>query len=99
LAETVAFYVYILTNKQNGTLYAGMTDDLVRRTWQHRTGAMPGFTQKYGVKTLVWYERHDTRESAFMRERQIKKWNRAWKLNLIESTNPDWRDLWDEING
>jgi putative endonuclease len=98
LAETVAFYVYILTNKQNGTLYAGMTDDLVRRTWQHRTGAMPGFTQKYGVKTLVWYERHDTRESAFMRERQIKKWNRAWKLNLIESTNPDWRDLWDEIN-
>jgi putative endonuclease len=74
-----------------------MTDDLVRRTWEHRNGAVPGFTKKYGVKQLVWYEVHETRETAFQRERQIKKWNRVWKLELIEKLNADWRDLWGEV--
>ena len=93
----MSFYVYILASRRNGTLYVGMTDDLVRRTWQHRTGAIPGFTKAYGVKMLVWYEAHETRESAFGHERQIKKWNRAWKLQLIEQMNPTWRDLWDDL--
>ena len=91
------FYVYILASGRNGTLYVGMTDDLARRIWEHRTGAVPGFTQRYGVKMLVWYEVHETRDTAFVRERRIKKWNRAWKLELIEQTNPGWRDLWDDL--
>ena len=93
----MAFFVYILASRPNGTLYIGMTDDLVNRVWQHRNEMTPGFTQRYGVKTLVWYEPHASRESAFMRERQIKKWDRAWKLALIERDNPQWRDLWMEI--
>ncbi|MDO8878132.1 MAG: GIY-YIG nuclease family protein [Pseudolabrys sp.] len=93
----MAFYVYILCNKRNGTLYVGMTDDLVKRTWQHREGTFEGFTKNYDLKSLVWFEEHHSRESAFGRERQMKKWNRAWKLRLIESQNPEWRDLWDEI--
>jgi putative endonuclease len=91
------FYVYILASKRNGTLYVGMTDDLVKRVWMHETDVLPGFTRDHGVKTLVWYEVHDSRESAFARERQIKKWNRSWKLELIEKMNPSWRDLYDEI--
>lgn len=91
------FFVYILASRRNGTLYVGMTDNIGQRVWQHRTGAIPGFTKKYGVKVLVWYETHETRDSAFLRERQIKKWNRAWKLELIERLNPDWRDLADEL--
>ena len=87
------FYVYILASRRNGTLYVGMTDDLVRRVWEHRIGAVPGFTRKYGVKMLVWYEQHETREMAFQLERQLKKWNRAWKLQLIERFNPTWKDL------
>jgi putative endonuclease len=93
----VAFFVYILATKRNGTLYIGMTDDLVKRVWQHRNGLVPGFTDRYGVKTLVWFERHESRESAFVRERQLKKWNRSWKLDLIRCDNPRWRDLWEEI--
>jgi putative endonuclease len=93
----MAFYVYILANKRNGTLYIGMTDDLVKRVWQHRNNIIPGFTQRYALKTLVWHEQHESRESAFARERQIKKWNRAWKIETIESANPGWRDLWNEI--
>ncbi|HTS41478.1 MAG TPA: GIY-YIG nuclease family protein [Xanthobacteraceae bacterium] len=92
------FYVYILASKRNGTLYVGMTDNLARRVWEHRTNAVPGFTRRYGVKTLVWHEAHETRESAFTRERQLKKWNRAWKLQLIEQTNPTWRDLFEDLN-
>jgi putative endonuclease len=88
---------YILTNRRNGTLYVGMTDDLVKRIWMHKTEVLAGFTKEYGVKILVWYEVHESRESAFARERQIKKWNRAWKLELIEKMNPSWRDLYDEI--
>jgi putative endonuclease len=93
----VSFFVYIVASARNGTLYAGMTDDLVKRIWQHRNGVIPGFTKKYGVKSLVWFEIHDSRVSALTRERQIKKWNRKWKLDLIESMNPPWRDLWDDI--
>jgi putative endonuclease len=93
----MSFYVYILGSRRNGTLYIGMTDDIAKRTWQHRNGIMAGFTKKYDVKLLVWLEQHDSRESAFMRERQLKKWNRSWKLQLIEKENPNWRDLWDDL--
>ena len=96
-AHRVAFFVYILASRPNGTLYVGMTDDLLKRTWQHRNEITPGFTLRYGVKALVWYESHESRESAFRRERQLKKWDRAWKLALIERDNPQWRDLWTEI--
>jgi putative endonuclease len=93
----VSFYVYILASRRNGTLSIGMTDNLVRRVWQHREGLLPGFTAQHGVKLLVWYEQHESRETAFARERQMKKWNRTWKLQAIEAMNPLWRDLWDEI--
>ena len=92
----MAFFVYILASKRNGTLYVGLTDDLVKRISQHRSDLIPGFTRRYGVKILVWYESHESRESAFVRERQLKKWNRAWKLALIEQKNPSWQDLWTE---
>jgi len=91
------FYVYILASRRNGTLYIGMTNDLVHRVWEHRIGAVPGFTREYGVKILVWYEPHESRPSAFQRERQLKKWNRAWKLELIERTNPGWRDIYNDL--
>jgi putative endonuclease len=91
------FFVYILASRRNGTLYIGMTDNLSRRVWEHQIGAVPGFTKKYGVKTLVWYELHVTRESAFQRERQLKKWNRSWKLTLIERVNPNWQDRASEL--
>ena len=94
----MAFFVYIVANKPNGTLYVGMTDDLLKRIWQHRNDVIPGFTQRYGLKTLVWFEPHESRESAFRRERQLKKWNRTWKLGLIEKENPYWRDLWNELS-
>ncbi len=93
----MSFYVYILASRRNGTLYTGMTDNLITRSWQHREGIVPGFTKQHGIKTLVWYEQHETRDSALSRERQIKKWNRKWKLELIEAGNPMWRDLYDEI--
>ena len=70
---------------------------LPKRMWMHRTGVLPGFTKQYGVKMLVWYEQHETRESAFARERQLKKWNCAWKIKLVEQTNPAWRDPYDDI--
>ncbi len=91
--------VYLLASQRNGTLYIGVTSNLIQRIWQHREGLAEGFTKKYGVKTLVWYEQHATMESAIAREKALKKWNRAWKLKLIEETNPQWRDLWPEING
>lgn len=93
----MTFYVYMLASRRNGTLYVGQTDNLVTRIWQHRTGALPGFTERYGVKRLVWFEPHATREAAFTRERRLKKWNRAWKLQLIEQANPDWHDLASEL--
>jgi putative endonuclease len=93
----MAFYVYILASQRNGTLYIGSTDDLIVRTSEHKQELRPGFTSKYGVDLLVWYEIHDTREGAFRRERQMKKWNRAWKLELIERSNPGWRDLFEDL--
>ena len=93
----MAFYTYILASDRNGTLYTGSTDDLARRIWQHQEKHYRGFTARYGVDQLVWYETHDTREAAFLRERQIKKWNRDWKLALIEMDNPDWNDRLPEL--
>jgi putative endonuclease len=92
------FFVYILASLRNGTLYVGMTDDLARRYLQHRNGEFPGFTKRYGVKLLVWFEEHGSRESAFTRERQIKKWRRKWKLELIERMNPRWLDLGSDFH-
>ena len=94
----MAFYVYILASKRNGTLYIGMTDDIGRRIHQHRTEEVPGFTRRSGVKTLVWFDVFETREAAFQRERQMKEWQRAWKLRLIESLNPNWDDLYETLN-
>ena len=89
--------VYILASDRNGTLYIGVTSDLVRRIWEHKNGSTEGFTKKYSVHTLVWYEQHETMESAISREKAIKKWERAWKLELIEKSNPQWEDLYPEI--
>ena len=91
--------VYILASQRNGTLYIGVTSNLVQRVWQHREGLAEGFTNTYSVKTLVWYELHDTMDSAITREKALKKWKREWKLRLIESGNPDWSDLWPNIIG
>lgn len=89
--------VYILASKQNGTLYIGVTGDLTARVWTHRNGVIEGYTKKYGVHRLVYYEMHPDMNSAITREKQLKKWNRAWKLELIEEKNPAWNDLWSEI--
>jgi putative endonuclease len=88
--------VYIMASQRNGTLYTGVTSDLVQRVYQHRTRAVPGFTSRYGCKLLVWYEHHDTMESAIAREKQIKAGSRRDKLVLIEMMNPTWRDLYDD---
>ncbi len=89
--------VYLLASKQNGTLYAGVTSDLVKRIWEHKSDLVEGFTRKHRIHTLVWYEAHETMESAIRREKVIKKWNRHWKLKMIEAENPHWRDLYDEL--
>jgi len=91
------FHVYIMASKRNGTLYVGMTSDLKKRVWQHKHDQLPGFTQKYRVHDLVFFEEHATALSAIEREKRIKKWNRAWKLKLIEGANPEWRDLYPAI--
>ena len=91
------FYVYLLASKRNGTLYLGVTRDLVRRVYQHKTKATPGFTSRYGVQRLVWFETYDDPTTAIAREKDVKKWRRAWKLRLIEEANPTWRDLYEEI--
>jgi len=93
----MAFYTYIVASGRNGTLYTGSTDDLLKRIGQHKAGALGGFTAKYGVDQLVWFQAHATREEAFRKERRIKKWNRLWKLQMIDTFNPDWRDLFDEF--
>ncbi|MBS0598978.1 MAG: GIY-YIG nuclease family protein [Proteobacteria bacterium] len=89
--------VYILASGRNGTLYVGVTSDLVQRTWQHREHLAEAFTKQYGVEHLVWYEQHETMESAIIREKQIKAWKRQWKKDLIEAANPYWHDLWEQI--
>jgi len=93
----MAFYVYILASRRNGTLYIGHTDSISRRTWEHREALRSGFTEKYGVKQLVYYEMFEGREAAFARERAMKKWRRLWKIELIERFNPGWRDLFEEL--
>ena len=87
------FYVYIITNKRNGTLYIGHTDNLTLRMEQHVRGDFEGFSKRYGLKYLIWYETHQTRNEAFTRERQLKEWRRDWKLELIEKENPHWIDI------
>ena len=89
--------VYMLASQRNGTLYTGVTSDLAGRIFKHRSGAQGGFTRQYGVKRLVWFEMHSTMESAIQREKRIKKWYRKWKLDLIETDNPDWRDLAEDL--
>jgi len=91
------FYVYILTSRRHGPLYIGVTSDLIARIHQHREGAVPGFTRRYNLKRLVYYEVHDRAEDAIQREKRLKKWNRAWKLRLIDQQNPNWRDLYADI--
>ena len=93
----MTFFVYIVASSKNGTLYTGSTDEIGRRIWEHREKLRQGFTTKYGVSQLVWYEAHETRDSAFQRERRIKKWNRLWKLELIERGNPQWLDLFETL--
>ena len=92
-----SYWVYILASRPRGTLYVGMTNDLVRRVYEHREGLAGGFTKEHCVKTLVYYERHATAIAAIQREKNIKHWSRKWKMDLVLSQNPNWRDQWDEI--
>ena len=89
--------VYLLASIRNGTLYLGVTSNLIQRVWQHKSDLAEGFTKRYGVHTLVWYEGHDTMESAIAREKAIKGWKRVWKIALIEKSNLQWRDLYEEL--
>lgn len=91
--------VYLLASKRNGTLYAGVTSNLLKRVWEHRNNLVEGFTKRYGVHRLVYFELHGEMAEAIEREKQIKKWNRAWKIELIEKSNPEWRDLWPSLVG
>jgi putative endonuclease len=90
--------VYIMASKKNGTLYTGVTSNIVKRVWEHKNGVVAGFTQRYGVHTLVWFEHHPTMESAIKREKCIKAWKRQWKLNLIVKNNENWHDLYESIS-
>jgi putative endonuclease len=94
--EKLAF-VYMLASDRYGTLYLGVTTNLVRRVWEHREAVVAGFTKEYGVKRLVWYEAHTEAVAAITREKQLKKWNRTWKIELIQKENPYWRDLFEEF--
>jgi putative endonuclease len=89
--------VYVLASARRGTLYIGVTSDLVKRIWEHRNDLVAGFTREYGVHRLVYFEFHQRMQDAIQREKRLKKWNRLWKIELIENDNPEWRDLWDEI--
>ncbi len=93
----MSYWVYILASNPGGTLYVGVTNDLIRRVYKHREGLAEGFTKRYGAKMLVYFEPHDTIEPALQREKNIKHWSREWKTDLIIKDNPDWRDLYDEI--
>lgn len=92
-----SFYVYMLASGPYGTLYVGVTSNLLKRVWEHRESFVDGFTKEYGVKQLVWFETHADAKAAITREKQLKKWNRAWKINLIQEQNPHWRDLYDDL--
>ena len=89
--------VYILASKRNGTLYIGVTSDLVKRIWEHKNDFVAGFTTRYGIHTLFWYELHESMQSAIEREKKLKEWKRAWKMELIEASNPNWHDLYETI--
>jgi len=91
--------VYILTNKRYGTLYIGVTSNLARRIWEHKNDCADGFSKKHRLRQLVYMEPHDTMEAAIVREKRLKKWNRAWKVRLIQTLNPDWNDLYGMLNG
>jgi putative endonuclease len=91
------YYVYLLASKKNGTLYLGVTSNLIKRVYEHKNNLVSGFTQKYKIQNLVYYETTDDINSAITREKQLKKWKRAWKIELIEKTNPGWRDLYFEL--
>ena len=91
------YYVYVLASAPNGTLYVGVTNDLARRVYEHREGSVPGFTKQFAVTCLVYFEAHTSIESAILREKKLKRWRRAWKIALIGTENPTWRDLYDEI--
>jgi putative endonuclease len=99
ISPVVAYYVYILASGRNGTLYVGMTNDLVRRIHEHRIDAVDGFTKKYRVHSLVYFETFDDPRSAIEREKKLKRWRRDWKIALFARTNPKWRDLFDDIAG
>ncbi len=90
-------YVYLLASKRNGTLYIGVTADLIKRVWQHKNNVVEGFTKRYGVHLLVWFEEHESMASALSREKAMKEWKRQWKLKLIETTNPEWIDLYGNL--
>ena len=95
----MTYYVYLLASRRNGTLYVGVTSDLVRRVYQHREGLLEGFSKQYAVKLLVWFESTESVLVAIAREKQLKNWKRAWKLQLVEKSNPDWRDLYPDLLG
>jgi len=95
----MSYFVYMLASQKNGTLYVGVTNDLIRRVYEHKSKSVPGFTSRYGVDRLVWFDQTDSVESAISTEKRLKRWNRAWKMALIEKANPDWRDLYPEIVG
>ena len=92
-----SYYVYILASQRNGTLYIGLTNDLIKRVYEHKNDLADGFTKKHNVHSLVYYEQYNNVESAIIREKRLKKWNRKWKLELIEKENPQWRDLYESI--
>lgn len=92
------YYLYIIASKKNGTLYIGVTGDITRRVFEHRQNAVDGFTKKYNIHTLVYYELYKNIEEAILREKQMKKWNRKWKIRVIEEKNPEWKDLYEEIS-
>ncbi len=93
------FAVYILASKPNGTLYIGVTSNLIQRIWQHKNNTNDGFSKRYGTHLLVWYQQYETAEPAIICEKKLKKWQRQWKIDLIVENNPDWKDLWPEICG
>ena len=97
MLPSMSYYVYLLASRKHGTLYLGVTNDLVQRVWEHREKVISGFSSRYDVVRLVWFEAHDDVTAAIAREKQIKKWRRDWKIALLEADNPDWLDLWSTI--
>jgi putative endonuclease len=97
MERPLPFWVYMVADRRNGTIYTGQTDNLAKRATEHREGLRPGFSKKYRCKIMVWAEAHPTRSQAFIRERRIKEWRRSWKLMLIEEHNPTWKDLFEEV--